>query len=112
MFDRVGLEAYICEALSNDSTLIDWFPVVDAESLTNTTDNTTHSLGLLNNNDYSEGTKDNYVLDENIDFDPEDAFEQQVQSIDDLKKAVSLLTHRNDRMSEQMQNLQKNLKVC
>jgi hypothetical protein len=111
VFDRVGLEVYICEALSNDSTLIDWFPVVNAESLTNTTDNTSHSLGVPNNNNYSEGTKDNYVLDENIDFDPEDAFEQQAQSINDLKKAVSLLTHRNDRISEQMQNLQKNLKT-
>ena len=111
VFNRVGVESYICNALANDLTAIDWFPRGDGSDRDSDDDG--------GGRDDSGNDQDNRVSKHlpaappesrnGDDFDLEETLERQERTIDTLRNTVELLREQNESVKTSLSELQQSM---
>ena len=127
VFNRVGVEAYICESLSDDSTTIDWFPrdgdnvgdLIGGYGDSNKGDAAagggggggTDGGGGGGGTDGGDSAAFAFVSNDGDGFDLEDTFEKQGESINQLRSSVEVLRQQNETVSRNLAALRHSLDV-
>jgi len=108
VFNRVGVEAYICDALSDEDTAIDWFPREHEDD----NDNPSGDDQQQNSDDDSGRHRQSAGgEDDEGDFDIEDHLERNEMAVSELQSAVHSLKQQNSAMATQLAGLQQMMEV-